>query len=126
MRKHLPDFNSKSDNKSWYDLREDWELVEASIATQYNIRIRSQTDMPWDEFCMLVSGLMPDTPLGQIVSIRAESDPEVLKTFNPEQKKIRSDWLKRQAEHMTDNKELLEKQQEQLQKIFANMFGGKG
>ena len=38
---------------------------------------------------------MPNTPLGQIVSIRAEKDPKVIKNFSKDQKKIRSDWLKR-------------------------------
>ena len=30
--------------------------------------------MTWSEFATLLSGLMPDTPLGQIISIRAEKD----------------------------------------------------
>lgn len=45
----------------------------------------------------MLSGIMPETPLGQIVSIRAEKDPKVIKGFNKEQKKIRSDWIKRKA-----------------------------
>lgn len=53
--------------------------------------------MSWPEFCTLLSGIMPDTPLGQIVSIRSERDPKIIKGFNKEQKKIRSDWQKRKS-----------------------------
>ena len=36
---------------------------------------------------------MPDTPLGSIVSIRAEKDPKHIKEFTADQRKIRNDWL---------------------------------
>ena len=42
--------------------------------------------MKWDEFKDMLSGLGPDTPLGRIVAIRSEDDPEVLKNFSSEQK----------------------------------------
>lgn len=51
--------------------------------------------MPWTEFCSLLSGLMHDTPLGQIVAIRAEEDKDTLKRFTPEQRRIRSEWRRR-------------------------------
>ena len=50
--------------------------------------------MSWQEFAHLISGLNSDTPLGQIVAIRAEKDPKKLKTFTSEQKRIRNEWLK--------------------------------
>lgn len=50
--------------------------------------------MSWQEFAHLVSGLNSDTPLGQIVAIRAEKDPKKLKNFTSEQKRIRNEWLK--------------------------------
>ena len=59
--------------------------------------------MPWPEFCSLLSGVMPETPLGQIVSIRSEKDPKVIKNFNPQQKKIRSDWAKRKYKKLKNN-----------------------
>jgi len=106
-------------------LREDWSLIEASIAKQYGIRIRNHKDMPWDEFCTLVSGLMPDTPLGQIVSIRMEDDPKIIKSFNASQRKIHSDWKKRRAEKMLDDPEKLNKQMANLAKMLEAMFGNK-
>jgi hypothetical protein len=82
--------------------------------------------MPWSEFSTLVSGLMPDTPLGQIVSIRAEKDQKTIKNFTPEQKRIHNDWQKRQAEAKLENPEQLEKDLEQLSKVFEVVFGKGG
>ncbi|OME86531.1 Gp15 family bacteriophage protein [Paenibacillus sp. FSL F4-0100] len=74
---------------------EDWGLIESSIAAQYGIRLRAEPDMTWDEFCTLLAGIMPETPLGQIVSIRSENDKERLKNFTSEQKRIRNEWRTR-------------------------------
>ena len=41
----------------------------------------------------MLSGIMPETPLGRVVSIRAEKDPKIIKNFTKEQKKIRNDWI---------------------------------
>lgn len=51
--------------------------------------------LEWDEFLNLLGGLLPETPLGRVVAIRKENDPEVLKKFTPEQKKIRNEWLRK-------------------------------
>jgi hypothetical protein len=77
----------------YYDLFDDWELVESSFLSQYSIRLRKDDDMSWSEFCSLLSGIMPETPLGRVVSIRAEKDPKIIKNFTKEQKKIRNDWI---------------------------------
>lgn len=53
--------------------------------------------MPVDEFKDLLSGLGPDTALGRVVQIRAESDSERLKQFSKEQRKIHSDWQEKLA-----------------------------
>lgn len=53
--------------------------------------------MKWDEFKDLLVGISPDTPLGNIVSIRAENDKEILKRFSSEQHRIRNAWRARQA-----------------------------
>jgi hypothetical protein len=106
-------------------LREDWALIESSIAKQYGIRIRQHTDMPWDEFCTLIAGLMPDTPLGSIVAIRSEKDSKVIGKFTSEQRKIYSDWQTKIAMSKLENEEQLDKEMEQLSKMFASMFGNK-
>lgn len=50
--------------------------------------------MEEEEFLHLLSNLNGETPLGQIVNIRAEKDKETLKHFTAQQKKIREDWKK--------------------------------
>ena len=54
-------------------------------------------DMEWGEFSSLLAGLNGDTPLGNIVRIRSENDPETLKKFTASEKKIRSEWLNKNA-----------------------------
>lgn len=56
--------------------------------------------MSWSEFATLLSGLMPDTPLGQIISIRSETNKEMLKNFTKEQKKIQSEWKRKQSKNI--------------------------
>ena len=58
---------------------------------QYNIRL-SREDIGFGEFCRLLKGLMPDTPLGRAVEIRAEKRAEIIKNFGPYESKIRADW----------------------------------
>lgn len=59
--------------------------------------------MSWQEFCTLLSGLLPETPLGKIVAIRAEKDPKVLQKFTSEQKKVRNEWMKRRMQKIREN-----------------------
>lgn len=53
--------------------------------------------MSWREFSYLINGLSGETPLGRIVNIRAESDPEKLKEFTADEKKVRNDYLRKKA-----------------------------
>lgn len=59
--------------------------------------------MSWNEFCSMLSGIMPDTPLGSIVSIRAEKDPKVLKDFTKEQRRIRNDWIMKRNQRLKED-----------------------
>ncbi|SEN85430.1 Bacteriophage Gp15 protein [Peptostreptococcus russellii] len=95
-------------------------MIEASFLAQYGIRLRG-SDLEWDEFCTLLSGIMPKTPLGQVVSIRSEDDKEMLKNFNEHQKKIRQDWRSKQAKLRTDDEN--EQMMKQLEEVFARAFG---
>lgn len=110
------DFANNSNYDDYYDIVEDWRLIEASFFKQYGIRLRQINDMSWDEFCSYLSGIMPDTPLGNIVQIRSEEDKEILKNFTPEQKRIRSEWRNRMAKNMD------KKQAEDAIEMFKNMF----
>lgn len=119
MRKWKNSFavSSKNDD-TFYDLHDDWNLIESSFAQQYGIRLRMEYQtMTWDEFCTLLSGLKPDTPLGNIVSIRSETNRDILKHFTPQQKKIRNEWKKRNA---TRNVSM--DQYDHDMKMFENLF----
>ncbi len=125
MRKLRLDFtnSTKQPTNDWYDLREDWALIESSIASQYGIRLRQASDMPWSEFINLVTGLLPETPLGAIVKIRSEDDPDMLKQFTADQLAIRNKWRERQAFQQLDNPEVLKQSMDNLSKMLQSMFG---
>lgn len=78
--------------------------------------------MKWDEFKDLLVGISPDTPLGRIVSIRAEDDKDVLKHFTKEQHRIRSEWRSRKAKEIpqADMDDILNS----LKNAFISMAGG--
>ncbi|MEK4449935.1 Gp15 family bacteriophage protein [Paenibacillus sp. FSL L8-0506] len=126
--KRLPsDFNfDESVQENWYDLREDWSLIEASLAKQYGIRIRQHGNMPFSEFCTLVTGLMPDTPLGSIVTIRSEKDPKVRRGFSKEQRRIYNEWRNRKAEDKLADPDMLNQEFKGMEAMLTKMFGGGG
>lgn len=59
---------------------------------QYGIRLRHEADITWAEFYRLLKGIMPETPLGQIVAIRSEKDSGRIKNFTAYERKIRAQW----------------------------------
>ena len=100
MRKWRNDF--QNNDESFYDLIDDFDLIESSFAQQYGIRLRMEIDtMKWGEFSSLLSGLNGDTPLGNIVRIRSENDPKVIKNFTENEKRIRSKWLNKNAKEIS-------------------------
>jgi hypothetical protein len=72
--------------------------------------------MTWDEFMTLLSGINGDTPLGRIVSIRAEKDQKVIQNFTKEEKKIYNKWKHKQA------KEVSKEEFDEAMKQFEMMF----
>lgn len=123
-RSQRPDFaKSQAYKEDWYDMYQDWGLIEASFTAQYGIRLRNEPDMSWNEFCTLLAGIMPETPLGQIVSIRSENDKDALKNFTTEQRSIRSEWRSRAGEKIValDKKEA-ERQVAKFQEMMRNAF----
>jgi hypothetical protein len=127
MRLRRPDFavKQKRPSNDWYDLYEDWDLIDASFTAQYGIRLRNEPDMSWGEFCTLLSGIMPETPLGQIVSIRSENDKEILKHFTPEQHRIRNEWRSRRAREMIQDPETAASMVKAFQEACKQAFGKK-
>lgn len=89
---------NRESSEPYYDLNDDWSLIYASFQSQYGIRLSHDLQsMSWREFSYLVNGLSGDTPLGRIVSIRAETDPEQIKEFTEDEKRIRNEYLRKQA-----------------------------
>lgn len=82
--------------------------------------------MPFQEFITLVSGLLPETPLGRIIAIRAETDKKTIKAFTADQRKVHNDWKRKSAEIQLQNPEQLDKQMDDLAKMIETMFGKKG
>lgn len=78
--------------------------------------------MKWEEFKQLLSGIGPDTPLGRTVSIRSETDKNVLKHFSKEQKRIRNEWLQKKAKKIS--KEEMDQVLEGFKQAFISMAGG--
>ncbi len=108
----------------WFDLYEDWGLIEASFATQYGIRLREETEMSWGEFTTLLAGIMPKTPLGQVISIRSENDKDMLKHFTKEQHKVRNKWRNRNLNKLVKmDKREAKRQIQMFQNMCKNVFG---
>lgn len=113
----------------WYDMEKDAVLIEQSIAKQYGIIPSEQEELKYSDWAKLVSGLMEDTPLGRIVSIRSETDREAIKKFTSEQKKVYNDWQRFRSRKIMRNPEFLRSYEEQmkaLERSFAAAFGKKG
>ncbi len=102
---------------------EDYDLIVASFQSQYGLRLsREINTMKWDEFKSLLVGIGPDTPLGRIVSIRAEEDKEVLKYFSKEQHRIRNEWKSRGVKEVS--KEDMDDILNSLKNAFISMSTG--
>lgn len=78
--------------------------------------------MKWEEFKQLLAGLNSETPLGRIVSIRSEMNPEILKHFTTEQKRIRDEWQRKRAQSVSA--EDMEKVLNSFKRAFISMAGG--
>lgn len=118
MRKWRNDF--QNNDEAFYDLIDDFDLIESSFAQQYGIRLRMEIDtMKWGEFSSLLGGLNGDTPLGNIVRIRSEKDPKVIKNFTESEKKIRSKWLNKNAKQIS--REDYQQAMESIKNMFKSM-----
>lgn len=108
-----------------YDVEFDAVLIEQSIATQYGILPNEQAQLPYEEWSKLVSGLMDNTPLGRIVSIRGEKDFKVISQMNPWQRQVRAKWQSFLASRAKEKpREQLLQQMNSLERMLAQAFGG--
>lgn len=80
--------------------------------------------MHYSEWLLLVSGLMEDTPLGQIVLIRKEDSKERLKHFTRREHHIRNEWRNFRAKQKLASG-IIRKPEDiaaGFEKMFAAMF----
>lgn len=119
------DFRTENSSKeTWYDIDYDAVLIEQSIAKQYHVLPSEQGDLHYSDWAKMVSGLMDDTPLGRVVSIRSEKNKDILKNFNAEQKAIRSDWQRfLQKQKKKKDEENIEQRMKALESMLAALFG---
>ena len=111
----------KAENiEPYYDLDDDWSLIVASFQSQYGIRLsRELVGMSWREFSYMLNGITGDTPLGNIVRIRAENDPNAIKEFTPEEKRIRNEYRRKMARQKPQKE--VTSVIEQFRQAFINM-----
>ncbi len=96
-------------------------MIASSFQTQYGIRLsRDLRGMKWNEFKALLIGIGAETPLGRIVSIRAEEDKEVLKHFTKDQHRIRNEWKSKRAKELA--KRMTEADMNAVMVQFKQMF----
>lgn len=124
-RKPGSDFSPDSSNQGqslWYDATIDANLIEASFAKQYGIRL-SIEDIQVSEYYRLLGGLMEDTPLGAIIAIRSEENQDVLKSFSPEKRRIRDQWRLHIAgkQYATMSQEAKKKNNSALKALFMQL-----
>lgn len=120
MRKWRNDFLQTSNYDPGYDLFDDWDLIASSLKTQYKYSIRKEIDkLSWGELISDIAGLNSETPLGNIIRIRKEKDPEILKKFTPEELKIRNEWRNKSASQISP--ENYEQAMENIKNMFKSM-----
>ena len=69
----------------------------------------------------MIAGLSPETALGRVVTIRSETDKDIIKHYTKDQRRIYDDWRKREVKEMDE--ETFGKEMADLEKMFAAMCG---
>ena len=114
----------KKSTEPCYDLFDDWDLIVSSFLSQYGLRLSTKEfeSVSWDEFRALLSGLSPDTALGRVVAIRAETDVDAIKHFTKDQRRLYDAWQERRARHMSEVQ--YEREMQALERFMLSQIGG--
>lgn len=128
LKKWRNDFKNPNNYDVWYDLFDDWDLIESSFNQQYGIRLRKEINtMQWGEFSSLLSGLSGDTALGNVVRIRSENDSKKIREFSKEEREIRNKWRSRNTKTITqENYKNYEEAMEGIKNMFKSISQNKG
>lgn len=101
-------------------------MIIASFAQQYSVRLMSDDcEISRSEYLALLTGLGPDTPLGRIVSIRAEKDPKIIQNFTENERTIYNEWKQYRRSLMNENNKEKERSQtnKELCDLISAFFG---
>ena len=69
---------------------------------EYGVAPREYGTITFQEFKALLAGMGPNTALGRVVSIRSETDQEIIRGFSGDQLRIYSTWQNRMAENVKE------------------------
>lgn len=97
----------------------------ASFLQQYGIRLQYEYDtIKAVEFNQLLRGINGDTPLGYVVSVRAEKDHKRIKEMSANDKEIRRKWqqFKLEQEKKKKKEKYIYVKKEDISKIFSQIF----
>ena len=94
----------------------------ASFAQQYGIRLHQEYEtISYQEYTQLLIGIAGDTPLGNVVQIRAETDRKKIDEFNTYEKRIYKEW----QDYRNKNKANVDAEQRavEVQQWLKSLFG---
>jgi len=98
-------------------------LIVASFAKQYGIRLEKE-DLSYREYIRLLSGIMYETPLGEVVRIRSETDMKTIREMTAHEKRIRSEWQAFKNKKRAKESSRLEEDGMKAFAAFAKSFWG--
>lgn len=75
------------------------------------------------EYRKLLAGIMHDTPLGYVISVRSEKDPKKIREMTNAEKDIRRKWQRFRAAK-AESVQQYTMTLEQFQQLFKNLAGG--
>jgi hypothetical protein len=87
--------------------------------------VSGEDDLSWSEFNNMLAGIMQDTPLGSIVSIRSEKDQQVIKKFTKEQRRIRNEWIIKRNRKLKEDPVAYKKYMDNFQSWCKSTFSKK-
>ena len=94
----------------------------SSFAQQYGIRLYQEYEtISYQEYTQLLVGIGGDTPLGNVVQIRAETDSKKINEFNTYEKRIYREW----QDYINENKPKVDDVQRgiEVQQWLKSLFG---
>lgn len=104
-------------------MEHDWDLIVASFAQQYGIRLNQEYfTISHVEFKQLLIGLNGDTSLGNVVRIRSEKNPKKIKEMTNKEKEIRNEWQMFKAKQTSQRNDKVIVAKEDINKVFSKIF----